>query len=41
MADKISHRPIPPLDPPERFAGVRWWPRPGARWTCPPIRSAT
>ena len=23
--------------PAERFAGVRWWLRPGARWTYPPI----
>jgi hypothetical protein len=22
MTDKISQRPVPPLDPPERFAGV-------------------
>ena len=21
MTDKFSHRPVPPLDPPERFAG--------------------
>jgi hypothetical protein len=39
MTDKISQRLVPPLDPPENFAGVRWWLRPGARWTYPPFRS--
>jgi len=32
---------VPPLGPPERFAGVRWWLRAGARWTCPPTLGGT
>jgi hypothetical protein len=41
MTDKISQQPVPPLDPPERFAGVRWWLPPGAPWTYPPIPGGT
>jgi hypothetical protein len=41
MTDKISQRPVPPFNPPERFAGVRWWLRLGARWTCPPTPGGT
>ena len=42
MTDKISQRPVPPLDPPERFAGGEVVVlRPGARWTCPPTLGGT
>ena len=41
MTDKVSQRPVPPLDPPEGSPGVRWWLRPGARWTCPPTLGGT
>jgi hypothetical protein len=41
MTDKISQRPIPPLDPPEQFGGGGVVARRATQWMCPPIHGGT